>query len=123
MTAVAEQVLAPPILQQVAGELRTVLTDSERELGNVARDFEELARASGVILKTAGTIVGCVESDRMATVLPRVQQLGSAAKRFIHARLEATSGILETVTSATRAIQARRKSMSSQASRIWCAAL
>ena len=98
MTAVAEQVLAPPILQQVEGELRAVLTDSEREIGTVARDFEELARASGVILKTAGTIVGCVESDRMATVLPRVQQLGSAAKRFIHARLEATSGILETVT-------------------------
>ncbi|MGC2301179.1 MAG: hypothetical protein WA476_20410 [Acidobacteriaceae bacterium] len=98
MMAVAEEALAASILQQVDDGLRAVLSDAEKEIGTVARDFEELARTTDVILKTAGTIVGCVESDRMATVLPRVRRLGAAAKRFIHARLEATSGILETVT-------------------------
>lgn len=77
--------------------LRSVMAEGEREMESLGRDFEGLARASNAILESAGAIVGCAESDRMASVLPGVQKLGSAAKGFIRTRLEATAGILDTV--------------------------
>jgi chemotaxis signal transduction protein len=73
------------------------MAEGEREMESLGRDFEGLARASNAILESAGAIVGCAESDRMASVLPGVQKLGSAAKGFIRTRLEATAGILDTV--------------------------
>jgi methyl-accepting chemotaxis protein len=77
--------------------LRSVMAEGEREMESLGRDFEGVARASSAILESAGAIVSCAESERMASVLPGVQKLGSAAKGFIRTRLEATAGILDTV--------------------------
>jgi hypothetical protein len=88
---------APDALREAEHVLRSVMAEGEREMESLGRDFEGLARASNAILESAGAIVGCAESDRMASVLPAVQKLGSAAKGFIRTRLEATAGILDTV--------------------------
>lgn len=88
---------APDALREAEHVLRSVMAEGEREMESLGRDFEGLARASNAILESAGAIVGCAESDRMASVLPGVQKLGSAAKGFIRTRLEATAGILDTV--------------------------
>lgn len=79
-------------------ELRVLLGDSEREIVAIGEGFQELARHIGVVLELAGAIVGCVEEKDVVSVLPRVQTLGSAAKRFIEERLQATAGSLQTVT-------------------------
>lgn len=99
MTAVAEPAAIPETLKKLERELREVLADSEREIGTLIRDFQNLAGQTSLIVETAGVIAGCAESEKMASVLPRVQQLGSVAKKFIRERLEATAGILDTVTS------------------------
>jgi hypothetical protein len=97
MTAVGEEAAAPSLLRTIEDALRAVLADAEAEMNRLGRDFEGLARETTVILEAAGAIVGCAESERMASVLPGVQKLGSAAKDFIRQRIAATGGILETV--------------------------
>jgi hypothetical protein len=96
MVAVADEA-APLILRRIEGELGALLAESEREIGRLGSDFEGLARQTDAILQTARTIVSCAESERMASVLPRVHKLGEAARAFIAERLAATAGILETV--------------------------
>ena len=97
MTAVAEEAAAPLILRRLENELGTILAESEREMQQLGADFEGLARETNAILAAAGTIAGCAESERIASVLPRVQKLGERARAFIGERLGATAGILETV--------------------------
>ncbi len=70
----------------------------DSEVGAVARAFEVLAGHADTILKLAAAIVGCVENESVSSILPKVQTLGAAARRFIEDRLQATTGILETVT-------------------------
>jgi hypothetical protein len=97
MTAATEQAAVPCALKALEGELRAVVTESEKEIGTLGGDFEALARETGVLLETAQVIVGCAESERMASVVPRVQLLGSTARSFIRERLTATAGVLDTV--------------------------
>ena len=95
---IAEPPAVSSPLNEFEGELRAVLADSEQEIGALVRDFEGLAAETSLIVDAAGIIVGFAESERMSSVLPRLQLLGSAAKSFIRDRLAATAGILETVT-------------------------
>jgi methyl-accepting chemotaxis protein len=88
---------APCVLRSLEDTLQAVLVDAEREMELLGHDFEGLARETSRVLDAAGAIVGCAEGERMASVLPRVQQLGTAATNFIRQRLEATEGILDTV--------------------------
>ncbi len=97
MTVAIEEGAAPDQLRKLAGDLRILLTESEKQIDRLARNFEELARETGAILESAGVIVRCAENERMASVLPGVRKLGSAAKEFIRQRLRATSGVLDTV--------------------------
>jgi uncharacterized protein YoxC len=88
---------APCVLRSLEDTLQEVLVDAEREMELLGHDFEGLARETRRVLDAAGKIVGCAEGERMASVLPQVQQLGTAATNFIRQRLEATEGILDTV--------------------------
>lgn len=84
-------------LRALAGGLRVLLDEAETEMEGLGREFQDLARETSAILETAAVIVGCAESERMASVLPGVQTLGTAAKDFIRQRLGATAGVLDTV--------------------------
>jgi hypothetical protein len=88
----------PSVLRSLRDTLQAVLVDAEREMELLGHDFESLARETNRMIEAAGAIVGCAEGERMASVLPRVKQLGSAAGHFIRQRLEATAGILDTVS-------------------------
>jgi hypothetical protein len=88
---------APCVLRSLADTLQAVLVDAEREMELLGHDFEGLALETSRVLDAAGAIVGCAEGERMASVLPRVQQLGTVATNFIRQRLDATEGILDTV--------------------------
>lgn len=79
-------------------ELQAVERITETEVRSVAQTFEGLAGYTDTILELAAGIVGCVESENVSSVLPRVQTLGAAANHFVGERLRATSGILEMVT-------------------------
>jgi len=85
-------------LVQAKGELCAMARVVDSEIGAVARAFEVLAGHADTILKLAAAIVGCVENESISSVLPKVQTLGAAARCFIEDRLQATTGILETVT-------------------------
>jgi ABC-type transporter Mla subunit MlaD len=88
---------APCVLRSLEDTLQAVLMDAEKEMELLGHDFEGLARETSRVLDAAGVIVGCAEGERMASVLPRVERLGSAAREFISQRLGATEGILDTV--------------------------
>ena len=85
-------------LEKAKGELRALSRTTEDEIELVARVFEGLAGHTETILNLAAAIVGCVENESVSSALEKVQILGAAARRFIGDRLQATAGILETVT-------------------------
>jgi hypothetical protein len=85
-------------LQKATGELQAVAITTETEIGAVSRAFEGLAGFADTIMQLTATIVECVENENVRSVLPKVQALGAAARQFLEERLEATAGILETVT-------------------------
>ena len=98
MTAVLERTTARCALEDPEHALRTVVVESEREVEQLAHVFEGLARETSTIVENAGVIAGCAGDERMGSVLPGVRRLASAAKSFLRERLEATAGILATVT-------------------------
>jgi methyl-accepting chemotaxis protein len=102
MTLVAEETPSLAGLSGLADDLHGLLVESENEMERLSRDFEDLAGEAGALVEESRVVVGCVESERMAAVLPAVEQLGSAAQTFIHQRLDGTAGILETVTGEER---------------------
>lgn len=79
-------------------ELRAMARLVDHEIGTLVRAFETLAGYSDSIITLAAAIVACVENENVSSLLPRVQRLGGAARTFIDGRLQATAGILETVT-------------------------
>ena len=85
-------------LEKAKGELQAMARAIESKIGLVARAFEGLAGHTDTIVSLAAAIVGCVENESVSSVLPQVQTLGAAARVFIGDRLQATTGILETVT-------------------------
>ena len=98
MTSVLERTTARCVLEDPESALRAVVAESEREVEQLAHDFEGLARETSTIVESAGVIAGCAGDERMGSVLPGVRRLASAAKSFLRERLEATAGILATVT-------------------------
>ncbi|MGA2983358.1 MAG: hypothetical protein ABSG32_06060 [Terriglobia bacterium] len=85
-------------LEKAKGELQTLSQTTTRQIESVARTFEGLAGHTDTILNLAAAMVGCVENESVSSILPQVQTLGGATRRFIGDRLQATTGILETVT-------------------------
>jgi methyl-accepting chemotaxis protein len=85
-------------LRRAAQELGGLLDDSRQEIEALGRDFEALAQRTDAVLELAAKLVGSEGCGRALTVLPEVHELGTAARRFIHERLEGTSRILETVS-------------------------
>lgn len=84
-------------LEKAQADLRDMSVIVEREIAKVATAFESLAGDADSILNLAAAIVACVEDENISSVLPKVQSLGNAARKFIRERLQATTGILETV--------------------------
>ena len=97
VTKIAAGSVAVDTLQQAEAGIVAVLRDSESAIVAVANGFEELARQSHGVLTVAAEIVTCVEGEGIRTLLPRVESLGDAARQFVHVRLDATAGILESV--------------------------
>ena len=92
-------------IEKAEQQILALLANAESEIGAVADGFEDLARHASDVLMYAAEIVGCVESESVSSMLPKVQALGAAAKLFIHDRLEATAGILETVTAEAKLLE------------------
>ncbi len=97
--------MTPEILRTIANGLRVLLDEAETEMERLGSEFQDLARETRTILETAGVIVGCAESERMAAVLPAVQTLAVAAKDFIRGRLGATTGVLDTVVAEEKLLE------------------
>ena len=93
------------ILESAQGELVSLARESESEIASLSGGFEDLARQSGKMLDLASAVAACIEDESVTSVLPMVQTLGRAARRFVEARLEATNGILETVAMETRTLR------------------
>jgi hypothetical protein len=86
---------AHDLIQAAHDELAAVTDASDSEIELLARSFQKLAAQSTALLDLASGIVGCVESEAVKSVLPRVQTLGSAAISLVEASVMATRGILE----------------------------
>jgi hypothetical protein len=92
-------------LEQAKGELQAMARTIESEIGSVARAFEGLAGHTDTIVNLAAAIVGCVENQSVSSILPKVQTLGAAARQFIAEKLQATAGVLETVTTEVKLLR------------------
>jgi len=78
-------------------ELRSLRCGSETEIAKVGAEFEELARLTDSILHLAVEVIGGIETDTVRSILPNVQSLGGAARKFIEDKLEEAARILDTV--------------------------
>ena len=85
-------------VERAKSELEEMARVVQGEVVSAGRAFESLAAHTDSILNLAAAIVRCLETEGVSAVLPKVQMLGTAAKQFITERLQATTGILETVT-------------------------
>lgn len=92
-------------LARVREELASLESIVDEETVSAATAFKILSDHSDNILNLAAAIVTCVENESVTSVLPQVQALGIAVKGFIAERLEATAGILETVTAEVRLLR------------------
>ena len=86
------------ILSSAEHELHSLAVVVNRTIGSTATAFQGLIGHTDTILGLAAAIISCVENDNVSSVLPKVQTLGAAARSFIAERLEASAGVLETVT-------------------------
>jgi hypothetical protein len=94
-----------PTLESAKGQLRDMAVVMETEIASVGSAFQGLAGHTDSILKLAAAIVECVENEKISSVLPKVQSLGQAARRFIGERMHASSGILETVATEVKLLR------------------
>jgi len=85
-------------LEKARNDLQALARTADSEIGSVSRGFSGLAANTDTILNLAAAIAGSAEKESVSSVLPKVQSLVTAARRFIADRLQATTGILETVT-------------------------
>lgn len=85
-------------LEKARGELQALGRATEGEMVVLARTFEALTSSTDAVLDLAATIVSSVENEAVCSALPKVRTLGAAAKRFVGEKVQATHGILETVT-------------------------
>jgi hypothetical protein len=85
-------------LEKSGANLQWVLRTAEDAMSALVGSFQGLAGDADAILKQAAAIVVCVENESVSSVLPSVHSLGDVATQFVHDRLQATSGILETVS-------------------------
>ena len=92
-------------LAKAKSALQGIAGNTEKQIRSVALAFRELAGQADAILNLAAGIVGCVENESVRSILPRVQTLGAAAKKFIGDRLQATAGILETVGTEVKVLE------------------
>jgi hypothetical protein len=84
-------------LEKAKGGLRLIASTTEIQVRSVALAFRELAGQADAILSLAAAIIACVENESVSSILPKVQTLGAAARKFIGERMQATAGILEMV--------------------------
>ena len=85
-------------LEKSGANLQWVLRTAEDAMSALVGSFQGLAGDADAILKQAAAIVVCVENESVSSVLPSVHNLGIAASQFVDDRLQATSEILDTVT-------------------------
>ena len=97
--------LAVEIIDRAEERILALLRSTEDEIGAVASGFEDLAHHAHDVLMLSAAIVECVEGEGVSSILPKVQSLGGAAQLFIHERLTATAGILETVVAETQLLE------------------
>jgi hypothetical protein len=86
------------ILEKAKAELRSLARATEKEIQTVGKAFEALTGHSNQIMQLAADLVASVEGESVTCVLPTVRRLGEAARCFIGRQLEASTGILHTVT-------------------------
>ena len=85
-------------LEKSGANLQWVLQTAEDAMSALVGSFQGLAGDADAISKQAAAIVVCVENESVSSVLPSVHTLGNVATQFVRDRLQATSGILETVS-------------------------
>jgi len=85
-------------LEKSGGNLLWVLRTTEDAINALIGSFETLTQETDTILKLASAVVDCVEDESVNSILPHMHGLGVAAREFVDDRLQATSGILDTVT-------------------------
>lgn len=102
-------------LEEARGDLQWLLSTTEEAIAALVTCFGDLTKDTDSILCLASAIVDCVESESVRSILPSVQALGAAAKQFVGDRLQATSGILKTVTTETELLSQLSQVTESQA--------
>ena len=91
-------------LEKAGQELQSLLRDSAEEMDRVGKDFEDLAHRVDAILNLTAGVIGCMEDERVSSILLKVQTLGMEARKFIQERLRASGGILNTVTTEAKSL-------------------
>jgi methyl-accepting chemotaxis protein len=89
-------------IEKVARQIQALLGQAESAISAVTENFGELARENGLILNLVAAIVGRVEGDAVRSILANVAALAEAARGFAQERVQATSGILQIVTTEAR---------------------
>lgn len=96
---------AVQILTKAESEILALLRNVEDEVGLVTDGFQGLTHHSSEVLTLAAAVVSSIEDESITSILPMVQSLCATAKAFLHERLEATEGVMETVATEAQLLE------------------
>ena len=96
---------AVQILTKAEKEILALLRNVEDEVGRVTDGFQGLTHHSSEVLTLAADVVSCIEDKSVISILPMVQCLCAATKTFLHDRLEATEGVMNTVAAEAQSLE------------------
>jgi hypothetical protein len=102
-------------LEEAQRDLQWLLQTTEQAISVLVTTFRELTSDTDSISALASAIVNCVEDEGVNSVLAGVHALGAAAKQFVGDRLQATSGVLDTVMTETELLRQLAEVTESQA--------
>ena len=97
--------LATQKVEKAAAEVQILLVQAEAAINAVAAGFKVLASQANSVHEPVAAIVVCVEDEQLRAILGNVEDLGMASRAFVQARLQATGGILETVSAEAQLLE------------------
>jgi hypothetical protein len=92
-------------LKTAGNDLQWLLHTTEKAIGELVAAFEEIAGYTDTTLSLAAETVSRVESERVASVLSNVRALGAIVRQYLDHKLQATAGVLETLTAETELLR------------------
>lgn len=90
-----ERLALSALVGEAGKDLAALVSDSEREMEALAREFRHLGLQADTIVQLAEAVVSCVEDEKMFSIQSDVQALGAMTRSFVRERMKEAERIAQ----------------------------